>query len=238
MAAFAAFAFALAATGAGAADISFVEGRLDAKEVKGSGECSRMTLESFDARGDVISGSWIHPYALGNIDIAIKGNAIDADFSGMWIDSATATTERVGRDLHVMFDVSVEGEGPCEVAFVLPGVIADAPTTVAVSPSPSPTLSQTSEAQQVAPLLPQASPIQLAAAPGNKFDGEWEGDHDWRRRLYRGEFSSRGDGKRQCIFDSYYSSKIITGTYKEKNGRFGWGKRRIIVLEWKNKNPW
>ena len=60
LAAFAAFAFALAATGAGAADISFVEGRLDAKEVKGSGECSRMTLESFDARGDVISGSWIH----------------------------------------------------------------------------------------------------------------------------------------------------------------------------------
>ena len=122
---FAAFAIvALAATGAGAADISFVEGRIDAKEVQATGECSRMTLERFAARGDVIFGSWYHPYGLGNIHIAIKGNAIDADLSGTEIDGATATTERVGRDLHVAFEISGDDEA-CELAFVLPSVIAE-----------------------------------------------------------------------------------------------------------------
>ena len=40
LAVFAAFAFALVATGAGAAEITFVEGRVYAKESKGTDNCT------------------------------------------------------------------------------------------------------------------------------------------------------------------------------------------------------
>ena len=124
LAAIAALTLALAASAAGAAEVIFVEGKFDAKEVEGTGECTRIRLEQFHALGNVISGSWYHPIAIGEIEIVIKNNAIDADLSGVEIDGVTSTTERVGQDLHVAFDISTEDEGACDLAFVLPGVIA------------------------------------------------------------------------------------------------------------------
>ena len=140
LAAVVAIPLALAATAAGAAEISFVEGRIDAKEVEASGECSGVTLERFDARKDVISGSWYYAYGLGTIEIFLKKNVIDANLSGMEIDDATATTEWVGRDLHVNFDISVAEEGTCDLAFVLPGVLADGPRVASrdLTPAPAP----------------------------------------------------------------------------------------------------
>ena len=84
---------------------------------------------------------------------------------------------------------------------MLPGVFADEAPPVAAAPSPSPTLSQTSEAQKreaarlaklrAGPLQPQASPptIQLAAALGNKFDGEWEGTFAGEQRCVKGNIT-------------------------------------------------
>ena len=72
-AASAAIALALSVPSAEAAEISFVEGKVEAKEFTGSGDCSRVTLERFDARGDVISGSWYDPTGgSGYIEIIIK----------------------------------------------------------------------------------------------------------------------------------------------------------------------
>ena len=134
-AASAALALALAATGAGAAEFSFVEGKVNAKDVKGDFDCSQVRLERFDARRDAISGSWYDNYGSGNIDFVIKKNAIEADMYGVEIDGVFAKTERVGRDLHVTFEISHE-DGSCELAFVLPGVIAGGTQAASVGSGP------------------------------------------------------------------------------------------------------
>ena len=100
LAAIAAIPLALAATGAGAAEFSFVEGKLDAKDVKGDFDCSQVRLEKFDARGDAISGSWYDNYGSGNIDIVIKKNAIEADIYGMGIEGVLR--RRSGSDVIFM----------------------------------------------------------------------------------------------------------------------------------------
>ena len=140
LAAFAAFAFALAATGAGAAEISFVKGKFEAKGFKGTDYCRFMYFEDFNATKARVSGSWriIAPgkhTASGSFDVFTKKDKIVADMWGSDVQSSIETTKQIGQNLHVNVKLFVEidegskiGAGDityCEVAFVLPGIIVN-----------------------------------------------------------------------------------------------------------------
>ena len=133
LAAFATFALALAATSAGAAGVSFVAGKIEVKEVKGTDFCKHMILEEMWATKDHISGYWrIRTATLessGKFDVFAKKGKIVADMWGDGSEKTVETTKQVGPDLHVkvelnwISDVWSSDSGDCEVEFVLPDVL-------------------------------------------------------------------------------------------------------------------
>ena len=74
LAAIIAVAVSLAVSGAGAAEISFVEGTVDAKGVTGDNQCASIEVDTFSVRKGDIVGSWDHPRANGEIRVAAGDN--------------------------------------------------------------------------------------------------------------------------------------------------------------------
>ena len=116
-------AVTLAASVAGAAQISFVVGTVDAKGVTGGNQCASIEVKTFTAREGDISGAWEHPRAYGEIRVSAGDGKVDADFSGDYIDGSMMAANIVGADIHLRFDITHEWGG-CELALILPGVIA------------------------------------------------------------------------------------------------------------------
>ena len=134
MAAYLAVAVSLAATGAGAAEISFVEGTVDAKGIKGYKRCAEFEFKPFTANKSGIIGVWSHPRSDGEIRISVERNEVKAYFSGAYIDGSMDEANIVVNDLHLRFDITHE-YGGCELSMILPGVIAgDEPKVAAAAP--------------------------------------------------------------------------------------------------------
>ena len=129
-----AVAVSLAVSGAGAAEIVFVEGVVEAKGVKGYKRCAEFELKPFTASKSSIIGVWTHPRSDGEIRVSVEGNEIKAYFSGAYIDGSMDEANIVGSDLHLRFDITHE-YGGCDLSMILPGVIAgEEPEVAATAP--------------------------------------------------------------------------------------------------------